>query len=890
MSIKHKIAKIRRASWDERLFRLRAFVDARYERLQHAMGHDQWDMDALRKRLRPSWINVNAKQGDEFAAVLLDWMQRKRPVRFFVEPKEQAQLIKEIERYFPHILHESVEEAEAVCRHQFQLFEASVQFDEDIPWTSDPISGKPWAMAFYQGIDPFCHRQDLVDFRYVWELNRHQFLIPLAKAYWLTGESRYAKKCLQLIEDWIDANPYKVGVNWTDALEVGFRSLSWVWAYHFLLYSGALTPKLHQKWVTSICQHAEFLQRHLSFFFSPYNHLIGEATALFLIGTLFPLFRKAPQWQQMGWDVLLSEIDRQFHQDGGTVEQSTFYQHATLGFYLLAYLLHQRNEGKEEKDGRMEGIKETEGREEKEERKNGRIAHYISRITQHSTRNTQYATCNTHYILERIEKSLEYTLYMMRPDGSLPMVGDIDNGRSIRIGKPAFHWDFRSFLAIGAVLFNRGDMKEAASRGVGIPQGHTPTLGFHEDALWLLGLDGWKRYQRLEVQPPQSVSVALGDSGYYIMRSGWDKEAHTLCFDCGEQAADLFVDATPSAAHGHADCLSIDVCVGGRPFLIDPGLYTYNGHPAWRDYFRKTRAHNTVEVDGRDQSHHLGGMNWCHVYQHQLEDWITTPIFDYVSGSHNGYALHRKRSGETGVIHKRSVFFRRPDYWIIRDELGGKGEHDVASYFHLAPEIQVSNIERDRFELSDVGGRNLVIQLLTPDFKGELIAIHDTHPDSGWVAAGYGQKQPAAILRFKKRVTAPAVWYTLLYPYSGESPNLQTHPIHSGWKIETDRFQDWVLVRPSDICTHHESTIVSNRQSPIVNFKSDAQWTCMRQTGTGGIHSVCLIHGSHLDVPGQLAFKAEKEFSHAVITTEGKKSAVKLAPEMDYQIGQGGDK
>jgi hypothetical protein len=37
--------------------------------------------------------------------------------------------------------------------------------------------------------------------------------------------------------------------------------------------------------------------------------------------------------------VLESTIDRQFHDDGGSVEQSTFYHHATLGFYILSAVL-----------------------------------------------------------------------------------------------------------------------------------------------------------------------------------------------------------------------------------------------------------------------------------------------------------------------------------------------------------------------------------------------------------------------------------------------------------------------------------------------------------------------------------------------------------------------
>src|SRR5262249_28301674 len=53
--------------------------------------------------------------------------------------------------------------------------------------------------------------------------------------------------------------------------------------------------------------------------------------------------------------------------------------------------------------------------------------------------------------------------------------------------------------------------------------------------------------------------------------------------------------------HAHADLFSIEASVGGVRMLVNSGTGDYE-RGAWRDYWRSTRAHNTVEVDGVDQS------------------------------------------------------------------------------------------------------------------------------------------------------------------------------------------------------------------------------------------------------------------------------------------------
>ena len=78
------------------------------------------------------------------------------------------------------------------------------------------------------------------DAKIIHELNRHQHLPRLAKAFFLTGKERYADEAIDQIESWIRQNPKLHGVNWQSSLEIAIRCMSWLWTLFLLLPSRSL--------------------------------------------------------------------------------------------------------------------------------------------------------------------------------------------------------------------------------------------------------------------------------------------------------------------------------------------------------------------------------------------------------------------------------------------------------------------------------------------------------------------------------------------------------------------------------------------------------------------------------------------------------------------------
>lgn len=162
--------------------------------------------------------------------------------------------------------------------------------------------------------------------------------------------------------------------------------------------------------------------------------------------------------------------------------------------------------------------------------------------------------------------------------------------------------------------------------------------------------------------------TVLRPSGYVVMRP--DERIHLV--------ADVGPPCPPSLpAHAHADCLSFEMSVDGRRVVVDTGTSTYAPGPR-RDYERSTRAHNTVEIDGTDQTEVWATFRAGRRAHPALERAVDQSGVIEVSASHDGY---RRLPGVPR--HRRT--WRVTDGRVeIIDELLGTGQHEVAAHLHLA--------------------------------------------------------------------------------------------------------------------------------------------------------------------------------------------------------------
>ena len=607
---------------------------------------------AILRRTEGKWNNL-----DELIAHL----SRKTCPAFLFSAGEKEKYVTTLRKRFSANVEETLRKATSICQHQFNFLGLDLTFNNDINWHLDPESGRSWPRIYYEKMGDWTWSVKRIgDFKITWELNRHQYFVTLGKAYWLTGDERYADECASQILSWIRDNPRGMGINWYSALEIGVRLIAWAWTFHFLRSSPSFIARAGKPFLKSIYQQAAFLRANLTLNVAVRNnHIIGEAAGLVLVGSLFPEFKEAGEWLNTGLQIFEQELILQTFSDGANKEQATSYHRFVLDFLILMIALARR----------------------------GAIP--------------------TSRQLEKLsEQMLDYIMYTTMPNGDSPMIGDADEGRGYILNECANFWDFRDWLAVGTVLYERPDFKFLAQN-------------FGEEAFWLLGPDGLRCFEQLECVVPKETSFSFPEAGHYVIRDSWTPDCDFALFKCGPfgWGGDGF------CAHSHCDLLAFVLSVKGMPILVDPGTYTYHG--TWRDQFRLTSAHNTLMVDGYEQARPLAYFGWQNVPQAECLAW-------------DGRRVVGSMLAAPGLEHRREIFHPESGVWEVTDTLKGEGLHKVSWSFHFATALTLRWVDTSENVIVEEHGKPYVAAFPPQGVRVEI--------GRSWVSSSYGKKELSPIL------------------------------------------------------------------------------------------------------------------------------------------------
>ncbi|MFC1442684.1 alginate lyase family protein [Streptacidiphilus sp. N1-10] len=297
-----------------------------------------------------------------------------------------------------------------------------------------------------------------------------------------------------------------------------------------------------------------------------------------------------------------------------------------------------------------------------------------------------------------------------------PRQGDADDGYGLVVdGAGTDRWS--SLLATGDAVFGRLDWWPAVT-GTDV---RTPLLA----ALV-------RRTESAAVRPTRRPDH-FADAGLTVLRG--PEEIWCRC-DGGPHG---FLSI---AAHAHADALSVEVRHDGVDVLADPGTYCYHGQPEWRQYFRSTLGHNTLQLDGADQSGSGGPFLWT---RHARSRVLTAGAADGTadagvtrwSAEHDGYR---------GSVHRRRVELTAADrQLLIVDEVQGP-RRAAKLAFHLGPAVAAELVGSQAVLSWTVDGEDRSAVLDLPGQLDWQAHRGETDPPLGWYSPGFGRRQPATVL------------------------------------------------------------------------------------------------------------------------------------------------
>ena len=347
--------------------------------------------------------------------------------------------------------------AERALRNEIDLLGSGpVSLGATIDWHRDYKTGDRWPVEYFRRID-YINVERRSDVKTAWELSRMQWLLPCAQAWVLARDERHAQHVVNVLEQWMAANPYTCGVNWGVTMEPAIRLLTWTWMLRACADSAAFADAgFRERFMRSLFLHGLFTEKYFERSDVNGNHFTADAAALVMVGALFGEGADARRWLRVGQHDVEHEIVLQVHPDGVDFEASSAYHRLVAELFLLSAVA-LRAAGQEPSAS----------------------------------------------FRQRLGAMGEFSAACCRPDGFAPLWGDNDNARALPLGTQELR-DHRYLPGLIGLFLEDPNLVAMAR-------------GSRAEAAWLWGTHAARK---LAVEGPTPPSRAFRDGGVYILRNG----------------------------------------------------------------------------------------------------------------------------------------------------------------------------------------------------------------------------------------------------------------------------------------------------------------------------------------------------------------------------------
>jgi hypothetical protein len=551
---------------------------------------------------------------------------------------------------------------------------------------------EPWPIY-----DGKLHGDPPQDIKFTWEPARLGFVFTLGRAYHFTGKEKFAARCWQLVETFLENNPAYMGPNWSSAQEAALRILALSFMLSVLEGSQHTTPERKCELVRSIAEHAARIPPTLIYARAQNNnHLLSEAAGLFTAGVVIPGHPQSAEWRSTGWRLFIRALEEQIAGDGNYVQHSLNYHRLMLQLVLWMNAVLQLSHS--DLPGFPVAFPET--------------------------------------VLRKIQQAVQWYSKLIVPSGHAPNLGPNDSAYILPLTHYP-HEDHRPVLQACRISFFDASAWEDNS--------------LNEMAAWFSPLSGSVGAKKQT--PSHSSRGSLPDQSPAqpcVIKPAGDSTTRAYF-----RAVHFY------SRPGHADQLHVDIWWKGINIAMDPGTYLYNGEPPWENCLTTTTVHNTLSVNGLDQMTRAGKFLFLDRAQAKMLSHQKDRASASHDGYRSLGVIHRRTAefaSQNQFIITDQVLSARPSLppdpnlsfvvsWLVPVAAWKLDEQETG--FTLALDTTEGLVQLNLECLPDMGenkSSRTKIQLVS---AGKLVhGSGHVQPFWGWVSPNYGTRLPALQIRF----------------------------------------------------------------------------------------------------------------------------------------------
>jgi Heparinase II/III-like protein/Heparinase II/III N-terminus len=518
------------------------------------------------------------------------WHERRAQPRLYAAPS--AAVLDRLRTAHRDRVDRSIDAAERILRHEFDLLGSGrfVPVDPDRPprdgympidWYLDPIR----RLRFPRGVPHkawklYEMRPGNADVKYPWELARCQHWATLGQAFQLTADERFAREIAQELDDFVEANPIGIGINWTCTMDVALRAVSWAIGLELVHGSRELDVAFWTRAYSALFDHGVFIRGNLENTYEvTSNHFLSNVVGLWFLGAVFADVPEGVAWTAFARASLEKEIDVQVLADGADFESSVPYHRLVAELFLgSARLAEHRGEPLS--------------------------AHYRARV----------------------RDMVAYLAAVVRPDGLMPQVGDADDGRLHVFGGygSTSPQDGRHLFGPASAMFT--EPRWAALGG---------EAGAWEAAWWGVGELGIRNFElgigatRSRLFPDAGIAVMQTGASHYVLvtngivgTKGFGNHKHNdqLSFEYHHDGVSLIVDPGSFVYTSDFDARNLFRSTACHNTLCVDGTEQNEMRPEW--IFRLFETANAEHVSFDDRADAIEYVGRHHGYE-RLPDPVT---------------------------------------------------------------------------------------------------------------------------------------------------------------------------------------------------------------------------------------------------------------------------